>query len=90
MVVLLAAGVVGGFYYVGSVEVPKLLDLPASTTLYYNDGSVLARLGNTDRTPVGLQELLPFVAQAAVDGQDPDFWTSGTRRDHPQCRPDRD
>src|SRR5512143_2939884 len=56
---LLGAGLAGGAYFVDSVPAPSLPSLPSSTTLYYNDGSVLARLGQYDATALAPGEILP-------------------------------
>ena len=78
VVVLLGAGVAGGAFYVSSVGVPELLPLPSATTLHYSDDSLLARIGQVDRTVLRPDELLIVVKQAAVAAEDPDFWSSGT------------
>ncbi len=78
VVVLLGAGVAGGAFYVSSVGVPELLPLPSATTLHYSDDSLLARIGQVDRTVLGPDELLVVVKQAAVAAEDPDFWSRGT------------
>jgi membrane peptidoglycan carboxypeptidase len=76
---VLAAAVAGGGLYTASVPTPTLEPLASSTTLYYADGTtVLARIGNVDRTVLGYEEFLPVVAQVAVAAEDPSFWESGT------------
>src|SRR5688572_8193200 len=76
VVVGLVAAVAGaGTYYVMSVHVGELLSLPATTVLYYSDGSVLARLGQVERTPLAWDEFVDEVPRAAVAAQDPQFWT---------------
>jgi membrane peptidoglycan carboxypeptidase len=73
---LVGAGLAGAAYYYRSVEYVGLRPLPASTVLYYADGTVLARLGHLNRDPVALGQMIPTVAQVAVAAEDPDFWTS--------------
>jgi hypothetical protein len=43
-------GVVGGTYYVDSVKKGDALEFPETTTVYYADGTLLAKLGQ--KTPV--------------------------------------
>src|SRR5262245_43979890 len=73
--VLVGGLTVGGGLY-ASVTPVALADLPAQSTLYYRDGTVLARVGGPDRRPVAYEELADGVKAAAVAAQDPDFWTA--------------
>jgi membrane peptidoglycan carboxypeptidase len=70
------AAVGGGAYFWSSVQLLDAQVLPSTTTIYYSDGTtVLARLGEADRTVLAWQDILPVVKQAAVAADDPDFWT---------------
>ena len=48
-IMLTGVGVVGGTYMVNSVVTPEELPFPETTTLYYADGSELAKLGEVTR-----------------------------------------
>lgn len=74
-VVLVALSTVLGLYYVATIPLPDALQLPATTTVYYSDGStVMARLGSQRRILV-LGETLPtYVGQAVVAAEDPAYW----------------
>jgi membrane peptidoglycan carboxypeptidase len=74
---VLGLGLAGGGY-VASIPTPELPELPSSTTVYYNDGTVLARLGSVDRTPLASTEIATTIQQVAVAAEDPGFWTSRT------------
>jgi membrane peptidoglycan carboxypeptidase len=75
-VFLVVSALAGGGYYVASVPDVVLPALPAPTMLYYRDGTELARLGEADRIPLRLDEMLPVVPQVAVAAADPGFWTN--------------
>jgi membrane peptidoglycan carboxypeptidase len=76
VVMLSGVGVIGATYFVDSIPPPQLRSVPASTTLYYSDGSVLARIGPVDATPLRPGEITEEVKQVAVAAEDPDFWHS--------------
>jgi membrane peptidoglycan carboxypeptidase len=64
-----------GVYYVGSIPLPDAVGLPATTTIYYSDGTtVLARLGTQNRVLVDATKLPAYVGAAVVAAEDPDFW----------------
>lgn len=70
-----------GLYYVSNVPLPDAVSLPATTTVYYSDGTtVLARLGVQNRINVAMADLPPHVPAAVVAAEDPEFWDdSGAR-----------
>ena len=70
-----------GVYYVSSIPLPDAVDLPATTTVYYSDGStVMARLGAQNRVNVTLATLPDYLPAAVVAAVNPDFWDdSGAR-----------
>lgn len=67
-------------YYANAIQLPSQLALPATTTVYYSDGTtVMARLGSQRRTIVPHESLPPYVAQAVIAAEDPQYYaTSGT------------
>jgi membrane peptidoglycan carboxypeptidase len=75
-VVLILSVLATGGTYLASVPDVVLPDLAGSTTLYYRDGTELARLGGSDESRPALAEMLPVVPQVAVAAADPQFWTS--------------
>jgi membrane peptidoglycan carboxypeptidase len=71
--VALAAGAVA--IWVSGVDTPDQIVQPATTTLYYSDGStVLADLGEVDRYPLQYDEMADVMLSAAVAAVDPGFW----------------
>jgi membrane peptidoglycan carboxypeptidase len=70
-----------GFYDISSVPLPDAMSLPATTTVYYADGTtVLARLGAQNRVNVAMADLPPHLPAAVVAAEDPEFWDdSGAR-----------
>jgi membrane peptidoglycan carboxypeptidase len=79
-VMLLGLGTVLGTYYVSEIPLPSQLSLPATTKVYYSDGAtVMASLGSQRRTVVPTETLPPYIGQAVVAAEDPQYWTtSGT------------
>ncbi len=79
-VVMVGLFTVLGLYYVSAIPLPDQLTLPATTTVYYSDGTtVMARLGSQRRIIVAARTLPPYVAQAIVAAEDPNYWlNSGT------------
>ena len=79
-VVLTSLGSVLGVYYVSSIPLPTAVPLPATTTVYYSDGTtVMARLGSQRRDLVRGDTLPKYVGQAVVAAEDPAYWLgSGT------------
>jgi membrane peptidoglycan carboxypeptidase len=74
-VVFAGLATVLGVYYVNTIPLPDQLALPATTTVYYNDGTtVMARLGSQRRTIVPASTLPPYIAQAIVAAEDPSYW----------------
>jgi membrane peptidoglycan carboxypeptidase len=78
--VLVALGTVLGTYYVSAIPLPAAVDLPATTTVYYADGTtVMARLGTQRRILVPGETLPSYVGRAVVAAEDPAYWLgSGT------------
>ena len=63
---LLGAMVAVGGFYVASVDLGPPLTYPATTTVYYADGTVLAELGEIRRYPLAYGDLAPVVTQATA------------------------
>ncbi|HEX6869947.1 MAG TPA: transglycosylase domain-containing protein [Micromonosporaceae bacterium] len=64
-----------GTYYVSSIPLPNALALPATTTVYYADGStVMARLGAQNRMIIDARSLPGYVPHAVIAAEDPAFW----------------
>jgi len=77
IVALVGAALGSAAVYVSNVEVPGLADLPQSTTVYYSDGrTVMARLGEVNRTNLEYQQIPEELARATVVADEPDFWSS--------------
>ncbi len=69
--------VVAGTYYVDGIPTPDQLVLPKATTVYYSDGTtVMARLGQENRTILKVDDMLDSVKQAIVAAEDQTFWTN--------------
>jgi membrane peptidoglycan carboxypeptidase len=75
--VLAAVGLAAGgvAIWAGDVDTPDQIRQPATTTLYYSDGTtVLAQLGEVDRYPLAYDDMVDAVPAAAVAALDPGFW----------------
>lgn len=69
-----AAGVAAAGY-VASVDLPPDPAPPQASVLYYRDGrTVLTRIGTTNRTDVGLDQIPPAVRQAFLAAEDRGFY----------------
>lgn len=75
-IMLSGVGVVGGTYMVNSVPTPDELQFPETTTLYYNNGQELARLGEVTRFEVKYNDINEVVTEAIVASEDKTFWTN--------------
>lgn len=79
-ILLAGLATVLGTYYANAIPLPSQLALPATTTVYYSDGqTVMATLGSQRRTIVPTDTLPPYIAQAVIAAEDPQYYvTSGT------------
>lgn len=77
-VVLMLAGfaVLGGTYFLDSVKLSSQLTFPATTTVLYDDGSVLAKLGESTRYELRYDEIEDPVIKTIVASEDQTFWTN--------------
>jgi membrane peptidoglycan carboxypeptidase len=74
-VVLAGVFSVVGVYYISSIPLPDALSLPATTTVYYSDGTtVMARLGSQNRVIVDVDTLPKYVSEAIIAAEDPGYW----------------
>jgi membrane peptidoglycan carboxypeptidase len=73
---LAGGGVVGGTYFLDSVKLSSELALPATTTVLYSDGSVLAKLGEVTRYELPYEEMEEPVLKSIVASEDQTFWTN--------------
>ena len=76
LIMLTGAGFVGGTYYVDSVKAPNELNFPQTTTVYYSDKTVLAKLGEVTRYEVKFADMNDAVTESIVASEDKTFWTN--------------
>jgi membrane peptidoglycan carboxypeptidase len=75
-VMLTGIGFVGGTYYVDGVETGDMLTFPETTSIYYSDGTLLAKLGQKTRYPVEFTDMNDAITEAMVASEDATFWTN--------------
>ncbi|MER7165640.1 transglycosylase domain-containing protein, partial [Micromonospora sp. NPDC000207] len=74
-IMLAGLGVVGFTYYSTTVVLPDKLPLPLSTTVYASDNkTVVAKLGNENRTIVGINDIPEHVQHAVAAAEDRNFY----------------
>lgn len=74
-IMLAGVGVVGLTYYSTTVVVANEVPLPLSTTVYANDGkTVVAKLGNENRTFVTIHQIPEHVQHAVAAAEDRNFY----------------
>src|SRR5262245_52411324 len=62
-------------YYVSSIPLPDGFSLPATTTVYYSDGTtVMARLGSQRRVLVDVNQVPVYVRDAVLAAVDPTYF----------------
>jgi membrane peptidoglycan carboxypeptidase len=74
LIMLIGVGVVLVTYYAATIPAPTALPLPQSTTIYYSDGSVMARIGDEQRQIVSDDQITPVVRQAVIATEDTTFY----------------
>src|SRR5262249_32718462 len=75
--VLSCSGLALGGYYFDTVPTPEELQLPEATTVYFADGkTVMAQLGNENRTILSFGQMSDAVKQSIVAAEDQTFWTN--------------
>ncbi|MGE5156130.1 MAG: transglycosylase domain-containing protein, partial [Betaproteobacteria bacterium] len=75
-IMLAGIGVVVGAYYVDGIKTPDQLTFPESTTVYYSDGTVLAKLGQVTRYNLTFEQMNDAVKESVVASEDKTFWTN--------------
>jgi membrane peptidoglycan carboxypeptidase len=75
-IMLVGVAVVGGTYFVDGVKTSDQLAFPATTTVYYSDGSTLAKLGEQTRYELSYAEMNDAVLKTVVASEDQTFWTN--------------
>jgi membrane peptidoglycan carboxypeptidase len=73
---LMGIGVIGGTYFLDSVKLSSELAFPATTTVLYDDGSVLAKLGEVTRYEIPYEDMSDPVLKSIVASEDQTFWTN--------------
>lgn len=76
LIILAGVAVIGGTYFLDSVPVSSELTFPATTTVLYDDGSVLAKLGEQTRYEIPYDDMVDPVLKAVVASEDQTFWTN--------------
>src|SRR5262249_48824085 len=76
--VLMGRGVlvIGGTYFVDGVKTSDQLTFPATTTVYYSDGSPVSKLGEETRYELSYDEMNDAVLKTVVASEDQTFWTN--------------
>jgi membrane peptidoglycan carboxypeptidase len=74
---LAGSGIVGGTYFFDDVTLPENLgNLKQSTVVTYQDGTVMARLGDETRTMVTIDQISDAAQHAVVATEDMSFYTN--------------
>jgi membrane peptidoglycan carboxypeptidase len=68
--------VVGGSYFLDSVQLSNDLQFPETTQVLYSDGSVLARLGEQTRYALPYDRIEDPIKEAIVASEDQTFWSN--------------
>jgi membrane peptidoglycan carboxypeptidase len=76
VLILFGGGVLGGTAFLDSVKLSSDLSFPATTTVLYSDGSVLAKLGEQTRYELHYDEIEEPVLKTIVASEDQTFWTN--------------
>jgi membrane peptidoglycan carboxypeptidase len=76
VLLLVGSGVLGGTAFLDSVKLSSDLSFPATTTVLYSDGSVLARLGEFTRYELNYDDIEEPVLKSVVASEDQTFWTN--------------
>jgi membrane peptidoglycan carboxypeptidase len=76
-IMLAGVGMVSGTYYFDKVALPQDLKMKESTTIYYSNGQVMAKIGEENRTMITIGEVPLDVQHAVVATEDNSFYTNG-------------
>lgn len=75
LIMLAGAGVVGMTYYSTTVVLPDQINPPQASTILANDGkTVIAKLGEVNRTIVPISQIPEFVQHAVASAEDRKFY----------------
>jgi membrane peptidoglycan carboxypeptidase len=76
-IMLTGGGMAAATFYVDGTPTPDELTLPEATTVYYADGkTVMARLGQENRTIIDEKNMNDAIKNAIVAAEDQTFWTN--------------
>lgn len=73
-IMVTGAVVVGSTYYYDTVPRPDALDLPEISTIFFSDGSQLAKIGEANRSLVPVERIPDYVKKAVVSAEDKHFY----------------
>ncbi len=76
LLLVVGLGTIGGAYYFTSVPLPDEQTPPQVSSIYYSDGSLMARLGTENRTHVDINKIPEQVKYAVVAAEDRSFYTN--------------
>jgi membrane peptidoglycan carboxypeptidase len=75
-IMLVGVVVIGGTYFVDGVKTSDQLTFPATTTVYYSDGTPISKLGEQTRYELTYDEMNDAVLKTVVASEDQTFWTN--------------
>ncbi len=75
-IMLAGVGMVSGTYYFDKVELPQDISMKESTTIFYADGSQMAKIGEENRTMITIKDVPIDVQHAVVATEDNSFYTN--------------
>jgi membrane peptidoglycan carboxypeptidase len=76
LIILSGGSFVGITLFVDSVKLGEQIKLPETSTVYYSDGTLLAKLGENTRYVVPYDNMSPYVIEALIAAEDNTFWTN--------------
>jgi len=75
-IMLAGVGMVSGTYYFDNVALPQDISMKQSTTIYYADGTQMAKVGEENRTMITIKDVPLDVQHAVVATEDNSFYTN--------------
>src|SRR5438046_4396726 len=75
-IMLTGVGMVSGTYYFQHVALPQDISMKQSTTIYYADGTQMAKIGQENRTMITINDVPIDVQHAVVATEDNTFYTN--------------
>src|SRR5262249_47219518 len=76
LIMLSGVGIVCVTYFLDSVKTSSELKFPETTTVFYSNGTVLAKLGEVTRYELAFDEMIDPVVKSIVASEDQTFWTN--------------